>query len=118
MEIPVMEYMAAALRGDVAELARLSFDCIMCGLCTSRCPAEICQYNVAILGRRLNGRHVAPRAAHVAEMVARVEAGRYAEGLEALMAAETQTLKRLYTEREVEPQGSDDSWVPADTSNL
>jgi heterodisulfide reductase subunit C len=118
MEIPTMEYMAAAMRGDVETLAKLSFDCIMCGLCTSRCPAEICQYNVAILGRRLYGRHVAPRAAHVAEMVARVESGRYEEGLRQLMAMEGPALKKVYTEREVEPQGSSDDWVPADKSNL
>jgi hypothetical protein len=39
MDIEVMDYMAAAMRGDVARLAELSFDCLMCCLCTSRCPA-------------------------------------------------------------------------------
>ena len=49
MDIEVMDYIAAAMRGDIARLAELSFDCVMCGLCTSRCPAELCQYNIAIL---------------------------------------------------------------------
>ena len=35
-EIEVMQYIAAAMRGDIAKLADLSFDCIMCGLCASR----------------------------------------------------------------------------------
>jgi len=43
-----MEYVAALLRGDLAEAAELSFDCVMCGLCTVRCPAEITQYQAAM----------------------------------------------------------------------
>ncbi|MCL6449499.1 MAG: 4Fe-4S dicluster domain-containing protein, partial [Armatimonadetes bacterium] len=35
-----MYYVAAALRGDFARAAELSFDCIMCGLCAARCPAQ------------------------------------------------------------------------------
>jgi ferredoxin len=73
MDIEVMDYMAAAMRGDVARLAELSFDCVMCGLCTSRCPAEICQYNIAILGRRLYGKSIAPKAEHLASMVKDIE---------------------------------------------
>ena len=37
---------------DHEKVADMSFDCIMCGLCASRCPAEIVQYNVALLARR------------------------------------------------------------------
>ncbi|OGB93719.1 MAG: 4Fe-4S ferredoxin, partial [candidate division NC10 bacterium RBG_16_65_8] len=65
-EIEVMRYIAAAQRGDIAKVADLSFDCLMCGLCASRCPAEIVQYNVAILARRLYARHLARPAAHLA----------------------------------------------------
>ncbi len=72
-----MDYIAAAMRGDVARLAELSFDCVMCGLCTSRCPAELCQYNIAILGRRLYAKYVAPRAEHLAKMVEQVNQDRY-----------------------------------------
>ena len=59
-DLPVIDMMAAAMRGDVSTAADLSFDCIMCGLCATRCPAEIVQYNVTILARRLYGTHVAP----------------------------------------------------------
>ena len=37
-EIEVMRYIAAAQRGDIAKVADLSFDCLMCGLCAARCP--------------------------------------------------------------------------------
>jgi len=38
--LPVIDIMAAAMRGDIANAADLSFDCIMCGLCATRCPAS------------------------------------------------------------------------------
>ncbi len=41
MDLPVMEYISAALRGDIEKAAELSFPCVMCGICTSRCPAEL-----------------------------------------------------------------------------
>lgn len=33
----VMQYIAAAQRGDFEGCAELSFDCVMCGICSSRC---------------------------------------------------------------------------------
>src|SRR4030043_606199 len=100
MDIEVMDYMAAAMRGDVARLAELSFDCVMCGLCTSRCPAEICQYNIAILGRRLYAKYVALKAEHLASMVKELEKGKYEQMLKGLMNSDEETLKNLYNERE------------------
>ena len=72
-----MQYVQAAMRGDIEEVARLSFECIMCGLCASRCPAEIVQYNVAILCRRLYAKYMAPKAKHVASRVKEIEAGKF-----------------------------------------
>jgi len=118
MEIQVMDYMAAAMRGDIARLAELSFDCVMCGLCTSRCPAEICQYNIAILGRRLYGRYVAARADHLASMAKSVEKGKYEQMLRELMDTDEDTLKRLYNEREMEPEQTREDWTPKDRTYL
>jgi len=118
MDIEVMDYMAAAMRGDVTRLAELSFDCVMCGLCTSRCPAEICQYNVAILGRRLYAKYVAQKAEHLAAMVKMVEADRYDPMLKELMNTDEETLKKLYTAREVEPEQADEYWTPKDKTYL
>jgi L-lactate utilization protein LutB len=113
-----MDYMAAAMRGDVARLAELSFDCVMCGLCTSRCPAEICQYNIAILGRRLYAKYVARKADHLTAMVKMVEAGKYETMLKELMKTDEETLKELYTAREVEPEQADEHWTPKDKTYL
>jgi formate hydrogenlyase subunit 6/NADH:ubiquinone oxidoreductase subunit I len=103
-EIEVMRYIAAAQRGDIAKVADLSFDCLMCGLCASRCPAEIVQYHVAILARRLYARHIAPRAKHLAERVAAIDRGECDADLAAMVAADQAELKSLYNAREIEPE--------------
>ena len=95
-------------------LAELSFDCVMCGLCTSRCPAEICQYNIAILGRRLYAKYVAPKAEHLAAMVKEVESGKYEPMLKELMDTDEETLKKIYTAREIEPEQAGEDWIPKD----
>jgi formate hydrogenlyase subunit 6/NADH:ubiquinone oxidoreductase subunit I len=118
MDIEVMDYMAAAMRGDVARLAELSFDCVMCGLCTSRCPAEICQYNIAILGRRLYGKYIAPKAEHLTSMAKEVEKGKYEQMLRGLMDTSEEELKDLYNKREIEPEQTGEDWTPKDKTHL
>ncbi|MEW6308360.1 MAG: 4Fe-4S dicluster domain-containing protein [Bacillota bacterium] len=102
-ELQVMDYMAAAMRGDVAKAANLSFDCLMCGLCASRCPAETVQYNVAILARRLYGRYLAKPAQHLATRVAELEAGTHDSALAELVSLDRSDLERRYNARDIEP---------------
>ncbi|MEW6276006.1 MAG: 4Fe-4S dicluster domain-containing protein [Bacillota bacterium] len=102
-ELEVMHYIAAAQRGDIEKLANMSFDCIMCGLCASRCPAEIVQYNVAILGRRLYGRHIALRAGHLAKRVEEIKAGKFDAEINRLMQMSKAELQKLYDARDIEP---------------
>jgi len=118
MDINTMEYISAAIRGDIKKAAELSFDCVMCGLCAARCPGELGQYNIAILARRVYGRCVAPKAAHAREMVGRINEGRYEDGLQRLMAAPVEELKVIYTRREIEPELSQDDWAPKTAENL
>jgi len=101
-DIQVMDYVQAALRGDIAKAADISFDCIMCGLCASRCPAEIVQYNIGILCRRLYGRYISPKAKHLADQLAKVEAGEFKERLKEFMGAGKEKLQELYKNREIE----------------
>lgn len=103
-EIEVMNYVNAALRGDIEKAADMSFDCIMCGLCAARCPAEIVQYNVAILARRLYARHVACEAEHLKKRVKEIEEGKFDKEVENLMKADEKTLRKLYNGRDIEPQ--------------
>lgn len=103
-DIEVMDYMQAALRGDIAKAADLSFDCLMCGLCAARCPAETVQYNVAILCRRLYGKYIAKKARHLETRVAEIEQGKFDAEIEKLMNADEQTLKKLYSQRDIETE--------------
>lgn len=118
MDIQVMDYMAAAMRGDIERVAELSFDCVMCGLCTSRCPAEICQYNMAILARRLYGKYIAPKAEHLSEMVTQIAEGRYDKMMKGITEVSVDELRKLYTQREMEPEEGDEIWTPEDTSYI
>lgn len=103
-QLEVMRYIAAAQRGDIAKVADLSFDCLMCGLCASRCPAEIVQYNVAVLARRLYARHIAPSAAHLTARVQEIEQGECEADLDQIVAAGEVEWRRMYAAREIEPE--------------
>jgi heterodisulfide reductase subunit C len=118
MDIEVMDYMAAAMRGDLAKVAQLSFDCVMCGLCASRCPAEIAQYHIAILARRLYGKYILPKSEHTEAMAKRIEEGTYQSMLQELMEMDGDRLKKLYTERETEPAEAGEDWTPKDAQYL
>jgi len=102
-DIEVMEYIQAALRGDIAKAADLSFDCLLCGLCAARCPAEIVQYNVALLCRRLYSRYIAPKAAHLENRVEEVREGKYDKELANLKKMNERELAKLYDSRDIEP---------------
>ncbi len=103
-DLDVMNYMAAAMRGDIAKAADMSFDCLMCGLCAARCPAETVQYNIAILARRIYARHVAPRAKHLASRVDEVSDGAFDQALDEVTKLTRAELETLYNERDIEPE--------------
>jgi heterodisulfide reductase subunit C len=103
-DLQVKDYMAAAMRGDIAKIADLSFDCIMCGMCVSRCPAEEPQPNIAILARRLYGRYIAPKAKHLAERVAELDAGAFDDEMAKMKALPEAELRQMYNTRDIEPE--------------
>lgn len=100
--IDVRGYMAAAMRGDIAAVADASFDCIACGLCSARCPVEETQYNVALLARRLYGRHLARRSDHLALRVQEIEDGAFRDGLAEVRALDEAGLRSRYNARDIE----------------
>lgn len=116
--IEVMDAISALKQGNIAEAARLSFECIQCGLCTSRCFGELAQYHMFQLARRIYGARILPRAEHLAEMVEAVNEGKYEEALEELKGMKEDGLKKLYQEREVEPVSAGEEWRPKDESHL
>ena len=103
-DIEVMEYIQAALRGDIAKAAHLSFDCLLCGLCASRCPAEIGQYYVGLLCRRLYARHIAPKAKHLETRLKEVDKGKFDKEIADLKTMDQKQLAKLYDAREIESE--------------
>jgi ferredoxin len=98
-DLEVMDYIQSAIKGDFVSLTEQSFDCIQCGLCALRCPAEIVHYNVAQLGRRMFGRHGSPEPMHLKTRLAELERGEFDDALDALVGASTERLKELYATR-------------------
>lgn len=116
MDIDVLGYISKAIQGDIKGVAEGSFDCVMCGLCASRCPAEEVQYYIAILARRLYARHMQKPAAHLKRAIDAVESGQWNEGIAKLKTMDVATLKKVYSEREMEPHMGPDDWTPSDPS--
>ena len=98
----VMQYIAYAQRGELEKCAEASFDCVMCGICSSRCPAGITHPQVALLARRLTGKYLAPKSAHLEERVQEIEHGDFKELIEKLMSKPIDELKELYNQRVIE----------------
>ncbi len=118
MDIDVLGYISKAIQGDVAAVAEGSFDCVMCGLCAARCPAEEVQYNIAILARRLYARHIVPKAKHLEKAVQAIEDKAFDKALQELKKASVDELKKRYKGLEIEPDMADESWAPTDKSFL
>ncbi len=110
-EIKVMDYIAAAMRGDIKEVAELSFECIMCGTCASKCPAELSQHQIALLARRIYGRHILPSSHNLQRRIQEIEDGKYESVLDSMVKLDTEGLKDIYSQREQEPQDSS-GWEP------
>jgi succinate dehydrogenase/fumarate reductase-like Fe-S protein len=118
MDVEVLDYVSALKRGDIEAAKEISFDCIQCGLCTSRCMGEMAQYHIAQLARRLYGGKLAPRAEHLATMCDDISNGVFTEGLNDLKAMDPEALKAAYVEREMEPHMGEDDWKPASNVGL
>ncbi len=101
-DIDVMEYIAAGKRGDIERMAEISFDCIQCGLCAIRCPAELAQYNYAQFARRLCGKYVAPVPEHLKKRLKEIADGKYEPELRKLMQMSTDDLRKMYASRDIE----------------
>jgi len=118
MDVQVMDYIAAVKRGDIKAASEISFDCIQCGLCASRCMGELPQYHIGQLARRLAGAYLTPRAEHLQTMVANIDNGRFSEVLTEVKGLDLEALKTTYTDREQEPATAGDDWAPQSNKGL
>jgi heterodisulfide reductase subunit C len=98
MDLEVMNYISAAICGDYHRVVELSMECVACGLCAARCPAELAPFNIALLIRRMVGRHLVQPSVQLAERLAEIKAGKYKEELQALKNTEKSQIEKRYQE--------------------
>jgi formate hydrogenlyase subunit 6/NADH:ubiquinone oxidoreductase subunit I len=100
--LEVMDYIQAAKRGDIAAVMDLSFDCVYCGLCAIRCPAEITQMNVGLLAKLLYGKYLAKESKELTKRLEEVRNHEFDEEYTLLMGMSRQELSDRYYAREIE----------------
>jgi ferredoxin len=100
--IDVLECIADALQGNIRRAASRSLPCIQCRLCNVRCPADLSPCNIALLCRRLYGRHVALPDDFLKARIEEIQTGLFAEELEELMGANIEELRARYEQRELQ----------------
>jgi len=100
--LSVMQYIAYAQRGELEKCAEASFDCVMCGCCSTRCPAGISHPYVGLLARRITGKYIAPKSAHLYKRVEEVKEGRFDEGIRNMMEMPREEIEKLYNTRDIE----------------
>jgi L-lactate utilization protein LutB len=118
MDVEVMDVIAYIKRGDIVRAAQESFNCIQCGLCTSRCFAEMPQYHIMQLARRIYGGKIVPRSKHTAEAVKWIREGRFESMMQQVMNMTPAELKQAYLEREIEPETAGNDWRPKENKYL
>ncbi len=125
MDVQTMDYIAAIKQGNLEKAAEISFDCIQCGLCATRCMGEMAQYHIAQMVRRIRGKFIAPHSEHCDMQVEAIQSGYYNENMEELKklgtmdpfdeatkTPEIEKLIELYKARESEPHAADEDWKP------
>jgi succinate dehydrogenase/fumarate reductase-like Fe-S protein len=101
-DLEVMDYIQALIRGDIAQAADLSFDCIMCGLCAARCPAEIVQYHIALLARRIYGKYLSKKGEYLESRLKEIKEHIYDKEIEEFMHMDRESIKKKYYARDIE----------------
>lgn len=96
MDLQVMDYVSAALRGDWHTVKALSMECIMCGMCAARCPSDLAPYNIAMLVRRMVGKANHGTATHLRERLQEIENGDYRAELARLKTMKKEDLQAEY----------------------
>jgi Fe-S oxidoreductase len=97
-----MDYIQAAKRGDIEAVMDLSFDCLCCGLCAIRCPAEIVQFNVSILAKRLYGKYLAPKSKELSNRIKEINDHSFDKEYKKLISTDKEELKKIYYKRDME----------------
>ena len=115
MDIEVMDAVSALKQGNMKKATELTFDCIQCGLCASRCFGELPKYHIFQLARRIYGGKILPGAEHLKAAVQVITKEKQYDGmLNSLMQMSEAELRQAYLEREIEPVTAGEDWRPSE----
>lgn len=98
MGLEVMNFVSAAITGNWQMVTKLSMDCIMCGMCAARCPAELAPFNIALLIRRIVGRKAHQTPLSLSRRLDDIRGGAYDAELDRLKAMNKEDLLECYRE--------------------
>lgn len=101
-DIDVMSYVQAAARGDLKRAAEISFDCIMCGLCASRCTAQMAPYQIAMYVRRAFALTGLQKPDFLPNRIEEVVSGQFDQEINRLKNMNIEELKKEYDARNIE----------------
>lgn len=101
-EIQVMEYMQASIKGDLKTVAEISFDCILCGLCASRCSAETVPYTIGLFARRAYAKTSFHKPEMITNRLKEIKEGTFEEKLDKLKNLSPKELEKIYSNRQIE----------------
>ncbi len=103
-DLEVMDYVQAAIRGELEEVSNLSFDCISCGLCAVRCPAEIVPYDVAQLARRLYAKYLRKGSKDLQNQLNELKSGKFDIELQNVKKLRKEELGKMYESMHIEEE--------------
>jgi heterodisulfide reductase subunit C len=98
MDIDVMGYIAAAMREDFKKVVELSIECVMCGMCAARCPAELTPFNIALLIRRMYGKHMIPSSPQLIQRLKEIKEGKFDKELKKLKESNLSEIQEIFKE--------------------
>ncbi len=76
VDLDVMGYVSAAIRGDWEAVVEKSIECVMCGMCAARCPGELTPFNIALFVRRVYGMNL-PKSEQLGKRLQEIDGGIY-----------------------------------------
>jgi hypothetical protein len=84
-----------AVFGDFKAVSEMFMDCVMCGLCTPVCIADIAPNLVALYASRAQGAHFTEKPEQLAHRIKEIADGQYDMEWERLLAMTEQQLEDL-----------------------
>jgi ferredoxin len=99
IDIDIKGAVRDAVRGDFAAAADKAEPCIMCGLCVSRCIAEMAPNKIALYARRTYATFEAPQGTHLEARMADVKSGRWEGEWASVLAMDEAGLKEFCAAR-------------------